>query len=157
MLLYKNVSNTCSNTGELLNHPYVNMRLAKQFRPLHCCEKLLFASCTSTSVQSSIFISHVTELLVVFGLTNVIYQCMVLPPAGEKTHLSVLIRRLTQHIFRHDLPYHSSKHSFNVQIAPSILCHSCSFLLCLFVALSPECTDIWLLNSAVSSKKTHIS
>ena len=34
---------------------------------------------------------------------------MVLPPAEENTHLYLLNRSISQLIFRHDLPYHSSK------------------------------------------------
>ena len=183
----------------LVNLPFVNLRQAKLFQTRHCCEKLRFASCTSTKWEQACVIQmrtvnlltlilypanylqmghlginqvcnlelgfHMTELRVVLGLVNVTWQllvtsfvpfchgvstdhdksgrlilakykhfrqsehipqralrlfqnlpevfgdrlCMVLPPAEEMTHLSLPVRSISQRIFRHDLPHHSSK------------------------------------------------
>ena len=45
----------------------------------------------------------------------------------------------------------------HVNIASTLPCPSCPFLLCLFVTPSLACTEITMLHSAVSSKRSHIS
>ena len=41
------------NIEELANHPHVNLRQEKWYQTLHCCEKLRFASCTSTKWEQT--------------------------------------------------------------------------------------------------------
>ena len=46
---------------------------------------------------------------------------------------------------------------WHVKIVCSLECHSCPSLLCLFVAFSLACTEIFLLHSAVPFKRVHMS
>ena len=102
---------TPTQTAELVNHPFVNLRQAQFFRTRHSCETLRFAYCTSRNrnkrmwsqyAQYTFFRcffesrkspaneaswnkpcfaifnfwnSHMTQLLVVFVLIDVICQC----------------------------------------------------------------------------------
>ena len=57
---------------ELVIHPHVNLRQTKKNQTLHCCEKLRFASCTSTKLEQTCVVQTrtVNFLTLIFNIAR---------------------------------------------------------------------------------------